>query len=96
MGDRRSKLIINYCVGKRTNENAVEFLEDLKRRMKAHFQLTTDNWQIYSGLTGSVASGFGNEVDHAAETKYFARPAAFLPRRVIGLCRRRRLGNPDM
>lgn len=94
--DRRSKLIINYRVGKRTNENAVEFLEDLKRRMAARFQLTTDNWKIYSGLTGSVASVFGNEVDYATETKYFARPAAFLPRRLTGLRRHRRIGNPDM
>ena len=94
--DRRSKLIINYRVGKRTNENAVEFLEDLKRRMAARFQLTTDNWKIYSGLTGSVASVFGNDVDYATETKYFARPAAFLPRRLTGLRRHRRIGNPDM
>ena len=58
--DRTSKLIVNSLVGKRTRENAEQFLIDLKRRMAPQrFQLTTDNWQIYSGFTGSVRAVFG-------------------------------------
>jgi IS1 family transposase len=94
--DRRSKLIINWRVGKRTRENAVQFLADLKGRLANRIQLTTDNWKNYSGLSGSVASVFGNEVDYATETKYFARPAAFLPRRLVGLRRHRCIGSPDI
>ena len=93
--DRRSKLIINYRVGKRTNENAVEFLEDLKRRMAARFQLTTDNWKIYSGLTGSVWSVLETTWTMRRKRNTY-RPAAFLPRRLTGLRRHRRIGNPDM
>jgi di/tricarboxylate transporter len=42
------------------------------------------NWHIYSGYTGSVRSVFGQDVNYATETKYFARPAEFLPRRLTG------------
>jgi IS1 family transposase len=94
--DRRSKLIVNWLVGKRTRENAEQFLIDLKNRVANRFQLTTDNWSIYSGVTGSVQAVFGRNVDYATETKYFARPGQFLPRKLIGLRRRPRIGNPDM
>jgi len=41
-------------------------------------------------------SGNCRKVDYATETKYFASPERFLPRRLIGLRRRRKIGNPDM
>ena len=95
--DRRSKLIINSLVGKRTRENAEQFLTELKRRMAPRqFQLTTDNWQIYSGYEGAVRAVFGGAVDYATETKYFARPAEFLPRQLTAIKRKRQIGEPDM
>ncbi len=94
--DRRSKLIVNWFVGKRTRENAEQFMLDLKSRMANRFQLVTDNWKIYSGMNGSVQSVFGREVDYATETKFFAKPDTFMPRRLIGLRRHRKIGNPDM
>jgi transposase-like protein/IS1 family transposase len=95
--DRNSKLIINYKVGKRTNENATDFLADLKNRMVNRFQLTTDNWKCYSGLDGgAVANVFGNGVDYATETKFFAKPGAFLPRRLIGIRRKSKIGKPNI
>jgi IS1 family transposase len=95
--DRRSKLIINSLVGKRTRENAEQFLNDLKKRMEDRpFQLTTDNWHIYSGYTGAVRAVFGKDVNYATETKYFARPAEFLPRQLIAIKRKRQIGQPDM
>jgi len=94
--DRRSKLIVNWLVGKRTRENAEQFLADLKGRMANRFQLVTDNWRIYSDMNGSVRCVFGREVDYATETKYFAKPDTFLPRRLIGLRRHRKIGSPDM
>ena len=93
--DPRSKLIVNWFVGKRTAINANEFLKDLKNRMDGQFQLTTDNWQIYSGGEGQVSRVFGQGVDYATETKYFAKPAPFLPRRLTGIRRHKRIGNPD-
>ena len=94
--DRRSKLILNWYVGKRTAINANDFLTDLQKRVANRFQLTTDNWKIYSGGTGQVARVFGQGVDYATETKYFAKPGPFIPLRLIGLRRRSRIGAPDM
>ena len=95
--DKRSKLIINALVGKRTRENAEQFLNDLKRRMAPRpFQLTTDNWHIYSGYTGAVRAVFGRDVNYATETKYYARPAEYLPRRLIRIKRKSQIGEPDM
>ena len=94
--DRQSKLIISHYVGKRTSENAYVFLSDLKSRMANHFQLTTDNWQVYSGYDGAVRRVFGFEVDYATETKVFANPVPYLPRRVTAIRRKCRIGSPDM
>jgi IS1 family transposase/transposase-like protein len=95
--DKRSKLIINSLVGKRTRENAEQFLTELKKRIEdMPFQLTTDNWHIYSGYTGSVRAVFGQDVNYATETKVFAKPEQFLPRRLTSIKRKRQIGEPDM
>ena len=94
--DRKSKLIINWLVGKRTRENAERFMMELKQRMTGRFQLVTDGWWTYAGISGCVSAVFGTGIDYAMETKYFARPYPYAPRQVIGIRRRRRIGNPDM
>lgn len=95
--DRRSKLIINWLVGKRTLENAEYFMMDLRSRVNGRFQLTTDNWTPYSGRdSGAVASVFGCDVDYATETKTYARPAPYLPQKVIAIKRKSRIGQPDL
>jgi IS1 family transposase len=94
--DRHSKLIINTLVGKRTRDNAERFMGMLKRRVVGQFQLVTDNWKSYSGGDGAVRSTFGNDVDYATETKVFGRYEDYLPRTVIAIRRKRRIGNPDM
>jgi IS1 family transposase len=94
--DRRSKLIINWLVGKRTAINANDFLMDLKSRLANRTQLTTDNWKIYSSVEGQVSRVFGQDVDYATETKYFAKPAPFLPRQLTSVRRHCCIGNPDM
>jgi IS1 family transposase len=68
----------------------------LKGRLANRIQLTTDNWKIYSGGAGQVSRVFGGEVDYATEMKFFAKPQPFLPRRVIGIRRRARIGSPVM
>jgi IS1 family transposase len=94
--DHRSKLILNWLVGKRTTENANQFLFDLKARVTSRLQLTTDNWTAYSGSAGSVQRVFGDDVDYATETKCFGKRQEFLPLRLIGIRRHRRIGNPNM
>lgn len=94
--DRRSKLIISSLAGKRTRENTLAFLDDLRNRVDGRFQLTTDAAQIYGGSAGSVSRVFGGSIDYATETKRFAAPLHFVPRRVIGIRRIRCIGEPDM
>ena len=94
--DRESKLIINWLVGKRTRENGDEFFTDLKSRLAHRVQLTTDNWKIHSGYNGAVVCAFGDDVDYAVETKFFAKPSQFLPLQLVGCYRKRRIGNPDL
>lgn len=95
--DRHSKLIINTLVGKRTRDNAHRFMGMLSRRVTGRFQLVTDNWKSYSGKDGgAVSSTFGNNVDYATETKVFGRYEDYLPRTVIAIRRKRRIGEPDM
>ena len=60
------------------------------------FQLTTDGWQIYSGYEGAVRAVFGEEIDYATETKYFAVPQQYIPRQLVGIRRKRKIGEPDM
>ena len=94
--DRDSKLIVNHQVGKRTRNNAIALMSDLKRRTAGRFQLTTDGWAGFCGMESSVAVVFGQDVDYATETKYFASPGPFLPRRLISIRRKRKIGTPDM
>jgi transposase-like protein/IS1 family transposase len=104
--DKASKLIINWRTAKRTQENAVAFLTDLKGRIQNRFQLTTDGWKPYCGRTGAVKQVFGNMVDYATETKHFAaenprlsvRPGLwkFNSKTVVSLQRRKKIGEPDM
>jgi len=104
--DRASKLIVCWRTDKRTQEAAFAFLSDLRSRVPNRFQLTTDNWRVYSGRVGVVRPVFGDAIDYVTETKTFAseRPELatrlymrFLgPQTVVSVQKRRRLGNPDM
>jgi IS1 family transposase len=101
--DRASKLIINWHTSKRNNENTLAFLNDLKARVRGHFQLTTDAFAGYvtRGSAGGVRNVFGNTIDHATEVKIFGRETtnpwfSRNPLTVIGIKRQARLGNPDM
>jgi IS1 family transposase len=93
---RGSKLIITWRTGKRTADNTEAFLDDLKSRLAVQPQLTTDGFQQYTTFGGGVNRAFNGQVHYATETKHFARPAEFLPREVIGITRKRRIGNPDL
>lgn len=95
--DSYSKLIISSLIGRRTRDNADTFMGDLRERTITRFQLTTDNWKTYSGYGESaVKTAFGKDVDYAVETKIFAQPAPYLPRQVIRINRKRKIGQPDL
>jgi hypothetical protein len=99
------KLIINWRVAKRTGDESVEFLSDLKRRMNCRFQLTTDAFRGYvavHGSAGNVSKVFGDDVDYATETKRFTKDPRFTDKRayfapkVLKIYRMPRIGAPDL
>src|ERR1700733_12673685 len=67
--DRKSKLILSHCIGKRDRPAADAFMADLRKRVKGRCQLTTDGYQAY---LMSVYNAFGANVDYARQIKTYA------------------------
>jgi IS1 family transposase len=71
---RDSKLIIAFSTGKRTRENTSLHVLDLKSRLASRVQISTDNYNGYSGRLGAIQRAFGNDgVDYGMLTKLYAR-----------------------
>jgi IS1 family transposase len=93
--------IAHWFVGKRTKENAVEFLRGLKRRINARIQLSSDAWQAYHSYLGAVFQVFRGSIDYGTEMKYFAKTPGLGPDRrenpvVLQWIRRQvKIGHPD-
>jgi len=66
--DADTKLVPTWYVGKRTADDAAEFIADLADRMSNRVQLTTDGHRAY--LT-AVAGAFGSEIDYAQLVKLY-------------------------
>jgi transposase-like protein/IS1 family transposase len=94
--DRASKLIITFQTGRRDVDNTAAFLLDLKFRVQPGFQITTDAFQQYCGGGASVRAIFGESVHCATERKFFAGLQPYAPRQLIGVHRKRMIGEPDM
>ena len=98
--DTDSKMILSYEVGDRSQWTAIEFLDDLKRRLAGRIQLTTDG---HGGYQGAVEAVFGSDVDYAQLVKFYgpSEGGSDTERRYsggecIGTRRKRIMGNPDM
>lgn len=98
--DRKSKLIMSNCVGKRTPENTDIFMQDVRRRVKPGCQLTTDGFIPY---LPAVNAAFGQDIHFAQQTKVYAS-ALPMPKRIrhmtkpqgiVDVKTRIRMGNPD-
>jgi len=77
---QREKLIINFRVSKRTGEDAIAFLRDLKSRLANRIQLTTDAFRGYvavRGPNGGVRDVFGDSADYATETKRITKDPSY-------------------
>jgi len=93
---RESKLIIGYHVGKRELNSAFAITNELQRRIRGRFQLTTDN---YTGFRQSIGGVFYNTIDYATLTKPFYNPPEeamrrYSPARFVGVSKRRVFGQP--
>lgn len=69
--DADSKFIINWMVGKRTSGTIERFMQDLKRRVKTPFQLTTDGYELFED---EVKWAFYGEAGYGQVTKQFVHP----------------------
>jgi IS1 family transposase len=99
--DPDSKLVASWLVGWRGEEEAVDFLMDLRERLANRIQLTTDGHLAYRG---AVERAFGNDVDYAQLIKQYgvensedASPTArrYSPNTVTGQEVRIVNGDPD-
>ena len=94
--DADSKLIVSYLVGGRDSEYAIEFMDDVAKRLANRVQLTTDGHRAY---LEAVEGAFGGDIDFAQLVKlYGAAPEAmkgkYSPAECIGTRKRRVEGNP--
>jgi RHS repeat-associated protein len=69
--ERKTKLVINHLIGKRTGEDCLIFMEELKARTNGRFTLASDGYAGYVGHLGAVFQTFKNEIDYGTEVKQF-------------------------
>ena len=95
--DADSKLIVSYLVGGRDSEYAIEFMDDVAKRLaKSPFQMTTDGHKAY---LEAVEGAFGGDIDYAQLVKmYGAAPESmkgrYSPAECTGIRKRRVEGDP--
>ncbi len=91
-----SKLIVSWEVGDRSGETAMEFMDDLRKRLANRVQLTTDGHKAY---LEAVEGAFGGDVGYAMLVKLYGEaPEAekrYSPATCIGARKRRIEGRPD-
>lgn len=96
--DSDSKMILAYEVGDRSAETAIEFMDDLAKRLAHRVQLTTDGHKAY---LEAVEGAFGGDVDFAQLVKLYGETAHKGPERkyspmvCTGAVKRKVEGNPD-
>ncbi len=94
-----TKLVPSFMVGKRDEEYAHAFIEDLASRLSNRVQLTTDGHRPY---LQAIEDTFGNNIDYAMLVKHYSNPSEakmsqkrYSPSKFVGADRRRIAGNPD-
>ena len=68
--DSDSKLIISYLTGPRDGQSALEFMDDLSKRITERPQLSTDGLKAYRE---AVDDAFGGDVDFAQIIKSYGK-----------------------
>lgn len=94
--DQDSKLMIAYRVGQRDARNAEAFIADLKDRLSARIQLTTDGLSLY---LRAVEKAFKwNGIDYAMLIKIYGQPVEesrrYSPAECIGAEKHWVMGQP--
>jgi IS1 family transposase len=94
-----TKLILSYLVGGRDAESALALMDDLRSRVTARMQLTTDGHAAY---LSAVEEAFGVDIDFAQLVKLYGEPPSspeaarrYSPSECVGTRKRTITGNPD-
>lgn len=94
--DADTKLVPSFVVGQRDPLTALDFMEDLARRLANRVQLTSDGLKTY--LT-AVNKAFGKNIDYAMLVKIYGNTMEgqkrYSPAECIGCDRKPIKGNPD-
>ena len=67
-----TKLVPSWRVGDRTSATALDFMDDLRKRLRNRVQLTSDGHKPY---LVAVREAFGGDVDYAMIIKEYGNPA---------------------
>ena len=65
--DAAKKIIVSFHLGKRTQENADQFVQDVRARVLNRPQIVTDAFTPY---TSAIGEAFGVDVDYVQLNKY--------------------------
>ncbi|HEY1513579.1 MAG TPA: IS1 family transposase [Gaiellaceae bacterium] len=76
--DADTKLVPTYRIGPRDGREAIEFLDDLEKRLSNRVQLTSDGLPVY---VQAVMETFGVEVDYAMLQKVYGSDSSRKPER---------------
>lgn len=94
--DAETKLIPTWLVGKRSRENAHDFMRDLSMRLANRIQLSTDAMDSY---VNAVEEAFGADVDYGQAVKFYEAepmgPGRYSPPKVVDITRTFMQGSPD-
>ena len=97
--DADTKLIVSYLVGQRDAECAMDFMHDLRSRLRNRVQLTSDGLANY---LVAVEGAFGDDVDYAQLVKIYGEPRyatgpdrRYSPGECCGARKRLVTGNPN-
>jgi IS1 family transposase len=95
-----TKLVPSFMVGKRDEEYAKVFIDDLASRLANRVQLTTDGHKPY---IEAVEGAFGNNIDYAMLVKHYSNPGEakqaqkrYSPSQFVSADKRRITGDPDV
>ena len=95
--DADTKLVASFFVGGRDGDAAIEFMDDLAKRLANRVQLTSDGHRAY---LEAVEGAFGGDVDYAQLVKLYgptseSAKGRYSPAECTGIKKTRIEGKPD-
>jgi IS1 family transposase len=96
--DTDSKIVISYLVGGRDSEYAIEFMDDVAKRLANRTQMTVDGHKAYLEAVEGV---FGGDIEYAQLVKMYGAPpdamkGCFNPAECAGTRKLRNEGDPHI